>query len=365
MTKLVFDFDFLIFDAVSIAEERFITATHKPTGRVMEFPNKTKLWGHHKKKEGGWIAEQNKELGNEYWKPEDFDVIMCQRPKPFKVKGIDQFTGEPDERFDYYISPWDGAKSVLDKKIKAICEKLGTDNYFGYTGKGKTFREDIATLLPYKGNRIELLRPLLLDKMKDYVCQRHSAIMVERLEADDMCNIATNNGYAEWIKNSRHDDYKLIQVSEDKDSKQCSGWHYNPNKDKEPRLIEGFGSLWLNDKDEVDGVGRVFLYYQVASEDTSDNYAANCMSEKKWGSKGAYNKLVDCKNDKQAFEALVDIYKTLYPVSKVVKGWKGDDIEINWLYVLQEVFNLAKMLRAVDEQPTDVKAVLDKLQITY
>ena len=362
MTKLCFDFDFIIFDAVCIAEERFIIAKHLPSGREIELPNKTALWGHHAKKAGGWISEQNKEAGNDYWKPEDFEVIEGQRPKPFKVKGkIDEWGVQHE---DYFKSPWEGAKDVLDSKIFDICAKLGTTDYYGYTGSGETFRESLGRIQHYKGNRNENLRPLLLDRMKKYVCDRHNATMVKWLESDDRCNIDTNNAYNAW-RHSKLDKDKVIQVAEDKDAKQCSGWHYNPNKDSTPRLIEGFGKLWLDSKGDVDGAGRIFLYYQIASSDSSDNYSANCVSELKWGSKSAYKELVDCTDDKEAFEALVRIYKHLYPEPKIVTGWKGDTFEITWLDVLTENFNFAKMLRSVDEQPTDVKAVLDKLGITY
>jgi hypothetical protein len=363
MTQLVFDMDFLIFEAVSVAEERFIAVTHRPTGRKMEFANKTLLWGDWRKKVGGWIGEQNAELGEEYWKAEDFDVIEGQRPRPFKIKGVNPFSNEPDDSLDYFITPWEGAKKILDDKIAAICKKLGTTEYIGYTGTGNVFRHDLCTLLMYK-DRDELMKPLLLKKMKEYVCERHSTTMVTVLEADDYCNVATHNGYLKWIKDGKKDCDKVISVQIDKDGKQCSGWHYNPNKDNEPRLIEGFGSLWLDSKGDVDGCGRMWTYFQTGSSDCADNYCANCFSDKKWGEKSAYKELKDCKNDKQAFEALVRIFKHLYPEKKTVQGCKGP-VEIDAIYVMQECFTMAKMLKSVDEGVTDVRAVMDKLGVDY
>lgn len=366
MTKLIFDIDFIIFQAVSVAEERFITALHKPTGRTFEFENKTKLWGHYKKKEGGWIAEENANNENDFYKPEDFEVVECQRPRPFRYTGkigsLDEFGKIRKKEVEpYTVSPWIGAKNILDSKIKEICEKLGTNDYVCYTGRGKTFREDLATLLKYKGNRDEMLRPLLLDKMKDYVIKRHNGILVEGIEADDAYSIAVIDGYNSWKKGGK----QVIGVAQDKDSKQTSGWHFNPEKDDKPRLVEGFGSLFINAKDEVDGSGRMWLAFQTMNGDSSDNYKANCFSDVKWGDKAAYNQLKDCKNDKEMFQALVDGYKKLYPEKKTVVGWKGGSIEIDWLYVMQECFNLAKMMRTTDEKPTDVKAVLDKLGVNY
>lgn len=366
MTTLVFDIDFIIFQAVSVAEERFITALHKPSGRTFEFKTKTELWGHYKKKEGGWIAEENKANGNDYYKPSDFEVVECQRPRPFrytgKVGSLDEFGRvRKKEVPPYTVSPWVGAKNILDSKVKEICEKLGTDDYICYTGKGSTFREGMATLMKYKGNRDEMLRPLLLDKMKDYVIKRHNCILVKDIEADDAYSIAVIEGYNSWKRGGE----KVIGVAEDKDSKQTDGWHFNPNKDDEPRLVAGFGKLWLDAKGEVDGYGRKWLAYQVMNGDSSDNYKANCFSDITWGDKAAYNQLKDATTDKALFQALVDGYKKLYPEKKTVIGWGGKEIEIDWLYVLQENFNLAKMMRTIDEKPTDIKAVLDKLGVTY
>lgn len=363
MTHLVFDMDFIIFDAVSVAEERFIVATHKPTGRKIELDNKTALYGHYKKKDGGWIAEENKRLGNDYWKVEDFEIIEGQRPRPFKILGYDEFSGERDESKDYFISPWEGARKILDDKIKAICKTLGTNSYTGFTGTGNVFRHDFCTLLYYK-DRDDLMKPLLLKRMKEYVCERHSCTLVETIEADDAFSIAVHAGYDKWKKGGKKDADKVIGVAVDKDAKQIQGWHFNPNKDKEPRLIEGFGELWLDSKGDVDGKGRLWLYFQSAAGDGSDNYSANCFSDKSWGPKSAYKELKDCKDDKQAFEALVKIYKNLYPEKKTVLGCKGE-IEIDAIHVLQENFNLAKMMRTPDEKLTDIRQVLSSLNITH
>lgn len=358
MTRLCFDIDCIIFDAVSVAEERYITATHTPTGKVLEFENKTELWGDWRKKEGGWIATQNKLSGNDYYKAADFEVVECQRPRPFKIKGNAE-EGIPDS----YLSPFDGAKKILDDKIIAICAQLKTNNYFGYTGKGDVFRHDIATLLPYKGQREDMLRPLLLDQMKDYVVKHHNITLVDGIEADDAVSMATVAGWETWYRGGKQDKDKVIAIAVDKDAKQTSGWHFNPTKDKEPRLIEGFGSLWLNDKGDVDGAGRMWLYYQMAVGDSTDNYKANCFSKVKYASKGGYADLKDCTNDKEAFTALVGVFKKLYPEKIKVTTFRGE-LEIDWLYVLQEMADMAMMQRKPNDR-MNVKSVLTKLGIEH
>ena len=65
-------------------------------------------------------------------------------------------------------------------------------------------------------------------------------------------SIATIEGYKKWKKSGDDEDI-LIAVAVDKDAKQTEGWHFNPDKDESPRLIEGFGKLWLTEKGDVDG----------------------------------------------------------------------------------------------------------------
>lgn len=359
MTRICFDIDALIFDCVSVAEEKFITVTHRPTGKVLEFDNRTEFYGDWRKKSGGWLGVQNKMQGSEYYKAEDFDIVDGQRPRPFRIMLEDEH-GNPVEG---KLSPFEGAKKILDDQIAAVCKQLGTTDYFGFTGTGEVFRHEAATLLPYKGQRGDMLRPLLLDQMKQYVCERHNCELVTGIEADDAVSIETVRGYKLWKAMGKDDAYKVIAVAVDKDSKQTEGWHFNHKKDKEPRLIQGFGGLWLNDKGDVDGAGRMWLYWQIAHGDDTDNYKANCFSKVKYGGKGAYNDLKGCKNDKEAFEALVGIFKKLYPEPIEVDGCKGR-ITIDWLHVFQEMATMAMMLRHPGDK-MDVKATLDKLGIEY
>ncbi len=355
MTRLCFDMDCIIFDAVSVAEERFITATHVPTNQVMEMENRTELWGHHSKKVGGWIETQNSMSGNDFYKVEDFVVTDGQRARPFRIKGTE---GQPDT----FLTPSEGAKKIIDDKIALIVNKLKATSYFGFTGTGDVFRHHTATLLPYKGQRDDLIRPLLLDEMKKYVCDNHNCTLVTGIEADDAVSMATIAGYKAW-KASENDEDIVIAIAVDKDAKQTEGWHFNHTKDHSPRLIEGLGKLWLTEKGDVDGCGRMWLYYQVAVGDTTDNYKSNCFSSVKYASKGGYNDLKDCTTDKEAFTALVAVFKKLYPEAKEVEGCKGP-VKIDWLYVMQEMFNMAFMLRRPDDK-IDVKAVLTKLGIEH
>lgn len=340
MTTLLFDYDPILYASASVGEKRTIKAVHRQSGDEYEFKTRTEFWGHWKAKAGGWLADYNK--GKETPRlPEEFDILDIQTPEPIE-----------------------NCLHTVKMMIAGTVEAIGASRYYGYSGKGKVFREDISTILKYKGNRDNNLRPLHLDALKEYLEKHHACEVITQIEADDACSIDSYDAYQAW-KKSKSDKDKLVLAFVDKDYLQCAGHMYNTNTCAPVCSYEGFGWLKENEKKEVKGRGRLWLYQQILSNDDSDNYAANSASDMKWGEKAAYKLLKDCKDDKQAFEALVKGYKTLYPAPKKIIGWRGDEIEIDFMYVLQENFNLAKMLRSRDEKPTDVKAILDKLNIQY
>lgn len=340
MTTLLFDYDPILYAAGAVGEKRTIKVIHKQSGDEYEFKTRSEFWGHWKAKAGGWLADYNKGKDSPRL-PDEFDVIDIQTPEPLE-----------------------NCLHTIKAMIGGVTEAIGVSSYYGYSGKGKVFREDISTILKYKGNRDNNLRPLHLDALKEYLVKHHACEIVESIEADDACSIDSYNAYQVW-KKSKSDKDKLVLAYVDKDYLQCAGHMYNTNTCAPICSYEGFGWLKENDKGEVKGRGRLWLMQQVLSLDSSDNYAANSASDMKWGEKSSYKLLKDCTNDKQAFEALVKGYKTLYPAPKKIIGWRGDEIEIDWLYVLTENFNLAKMLRSRDEKPTNVKDVLNKLGVEY
>lgn len=338
--KLLLDYDPLLYQAAAIGEERSIHVVHNNSGDEYDFKTRTEFYGHYKAKAGGWLAEFNKGKENPRL-PEEFTIVDVQTPKDVGV-----------------------AINKIKMDILGIKEATGCSTHYGYSGKGEVFRHNIATILEYKGNRKNSLRPIHLDELKEYLVKHQACEIVTGVEADDMCSIDSFNAYQKW-KKSKSDKDKLILAGVDKDYLQCASHFYNTNIGASPCSYDGFGWLSLDAKGDVKGRGRLWLYYQCMAEDSSDNYAANSASAMKWGEKSAYKLLKDAKNDKEAFQALVSGYKTLYPAPKGIVGWRGDTLNIDWLYVLQENFNLAKMLRSLDEKPTEVKEILDKLGVEY
>lgn len=322
MRKVCFDYDALLFKACCAVEKRSIKVLHK-SGKVFEFKTRTDFYGHWKKKAGGWLANNPEYI-------------------------LDDFTIEDIKE----VEPIENALALLKRTIQDTIADLGTTDYYGYYSGEGNFRKDICTLLPYKGNRDKNSLPFHLQAAKDYLHLYHNGRASKDREPDDL--VCTDMYSALKTKQD------LVCAVFEKDYLGCEGdWYYFDQKNL--LKIRGYGKLMKTTKG-VSGRGRIFKYFQIAASDSSDNYQAHCFSNQKNGDITAYNVLKDCTNDKQAFEALKEHFKYLYPKPITITNWKGDSFEINWLYVLQEMFSLAHLERWKGDR-VNVEKVFKKLGI--
>ena len=72
----------------------------------------------------------------------------------------------------------------------------------------------------------------------------------------------------------------------------------------------------------------------------------------------------DCKDDKEAWQVLVYVYKKLYPEPITFESWDGNTYTYSWLDCLQEITHMAHMMRFKDDFLL-VKEILDKLGIPH
>ena len=322
---LVFDYDTLLYPVGFATETRYLKVTHKASGREKTFKNRTEFWGVGKKI-GGWLEGLNQERAKD---------------------GLNTFSRDEFIVEDVQVAgPLENTLHSLKIGIQRTLDHLGSKEYLGYIGEGESFRLGRSTLMKYKGNRDNALRPLQKEEMIDYLISHHNGKGVRSLEADDWVNITS---IAEGG----------IAISNDKDTLGCPTRSYNPSK-PENGVIDGkcLGELFKNFRTDskgnekfkdVKGFGRKFFYFQVLAGDPVDNYKPNCMSDVEFGDVSAYEALEHCKTDQECFKAIADVYKRLYPEEKVVKGWRGEDITINWMYVLNEMWDMARMLRSEDD----------------
>lgn len=333
--KAIFDLDGIIYAAGFAGEKRSIEVLQESTGKIKTFKNRTEFWGK-KSADGiskaGWLFDLNNQRAENNLRP----LLQSE----FIITDVQE--AEPLENILHTV------KVMINK----VLMELNCDEYVGFIGKGDSFRLERSTLMQYKGNREDALRPVLKDEITKYLIKHQNAIQVEGLEADD------------WvIIEACKDPDNSIVISHDKDSLGCPVKSYNPSK-PELGVQDGrcFGEIYPIYKDgtgtvkDIKGIGRKFFYYQVAYGDKVDNYFANGATDREWGQVAAYNALKDTKNDLEALQALKEVYMSLYPQPKEITGWRGDKIVVDWQYVLNEIWDMARMMRSEDDfvKATDV-----------
>jgi hypothetical protein len=328
MAEIVWDYDYIKYTIGSVSEKRTITATHKTTGTTKSFKTRSEFYGHYIKKAGGWLAEYNKGRETPFL-VDEFSIEDVQTPEPVEF-----------------------ALNMVKSHINGVLSKLDMSSHYGYIGKGDSWRVGASTILKYKGSRSSALRPIHLDAIEDYLVRHHDATEIRELEADDKVVMDCTA------------DQSLTLVGVDKDYRGCNLTLFNPDKMGEPEKISGFGKLYIGSDKQVRGEGRIFLYHQILSGDSSDEYCANSASDVKWADKSSYAVLSKCSDDKQALQGVVDAYKTLYPTPRKIVGWRGDEIEVDAMYVLQENWTMAHMLRKENDYIV-VKDLLSKLNIQH
>jgi hypothetical protein len=317
MTTLVFDYDYLKYQIGSACEKRTVDVLHKPTGRVKNFNTRTNFYGHWKTKSGGWLADTNLSR-------------MQDGKQPFALEEF-VFTDKQ------VAEPIEFALSSVKNHIKNIVEALGADSYYGYIGKGDSWRVEASTIVKYKGSRAKLMKPLHLEEIEKYLITSHKGKIVRYLETDDQAVIDCT------------EDPNKVLIGIEKDYFGCNINYYIHGEMQQPQKIDGFGRLYINDKDAVKGYGYIWWLMQVCSGDDSDEYWANsACPEKRWGEKSAYKALKECKNEKEAWNATIEVYKKLYPEPRAITGWRGNQFEVDWKYVLNENCVMSRMMTSED-----------------
>ena len=328
----IVDTDYVKYGVAGVGEDRSIKVTHKASGKEVlntiieveevdgeekevekkvRFKNRTAFWGRSKKTIGGQLGKWNEGREVPFTK-EDFEIGDIQ---------------EIQNKANVLHS----AKVSILNDLKAS----GVGSYECIIGKGKSFRVGVSTLKEYKGNRKNTLKPLLLDDVTEYLTKRFDCKTVSGIEADDYCVMRA------------YGDPNAVVMGVDKDYRGQPIKFYDVNNPQDGIMdCNCFGQLeWIASKSKFSGFGRIFLYCQMISEDDADNYKANAHSGTKWGAKSAYDALKDCKDDIEALNKVIEVFKMLYPEPKEIESWRENRIPITWYSVADEMFQMARMQR--------------------
>lgn len=328
--RVVIDADWVIYGAGFAGEKRVIKAIHTPSGREYDAKNRTEFWGRKKSKDGGMLEELNKSTDSPMtW--DEFEIVDIQQPEPLE-----------------------NVLYTAKRMIEGVSKETGVEKRILCVGQGKSFRHQRSTILEYKANRAGALLPVYKEEIKDYLLKVHKAILVdgdkEGLETDDMVIIL---GQEEGT----------VVASVDKDTAGNPVHWFNPNHPEWGiQDCRGLGKLWWDTSGKTKilrGIGRKFFYAQLLKGDMTDNYKPNAASEVEFGEVATFEALNECKTDLECFKAIKQAYQTMYPEPVRVHGWRAgltqgceNIITVDWLYALNEVWDLARMKRSIDDNVT-------------
>lgn len=126
------------------------------------------------------------------------------------------------------------ALAICKNKLTGLLEKLEATSYKLFlTGRGN-FRDEVATLTPYKGNRKDVEKPVHFAACRAWFENHLHATVVHGEEADDAI------GYHQTkLKRAG------IIASIDKDLRQLCGPHYEWHKDLKYRISEDASDRWF------------------------------------------------------------------------------------------------------------------------
>ena len=179
----------------------------------------------------------------------DGDIIAYKAAAWADVEGVDEL----QDRLNEDIKRW--TPENCDKVFVAFSCSRG-DNY-----RRKVYPS-------YKLHREEQPKPDCLGYAKEIVFESSQIKYYDHIEADDILGIAASSGAA-------------IAVTIDKDLNSVPGWHYNPDKDEEPRYIseqeaDEFFALQIVTGDSTDGLpglpkkGKTFFEKEIKYFDQED-----------------------------------------------------------------------------------------------
>lgn len=202
---------------------------------------------------------------------------------------IKQETGEyyidenGDEKPLMELVPFWEIEPVCKGRLMSILINTAAGTWRGFLSRGKTFRDEIATILPYKGHREGNARDNV-DLVKQYYAKRFGAEWCEGYEADDAMSMVQWDDLKDWYKICNNDEMAVAQqantviASRDKDLDTVPGWHYkwwlrNTQKDRHgddippwQREVEKGDTYWVT---KIEALRN--FYKQLLMGDTADN----------------------------------------------------------------------------------------------
>jgi 5'-3' exonuclease len=176
------------------------------------------------------------------------------------------------------------AKSLIERTKAA----LGSDDMIVYLSGPTNFRNDVATIRPYKGNRDETRKPTHESAIIEYLKKKYDVVVSDNEEADDTVSYSH---YRMWLE----DEMSTVIASTDKDLDMVPGLHYNFIKEE---------SYYVT-PDE----GLKFFYTQLLVGDSTDNIPG----VPKVGKVRAAAAMAEATTELEMFDIALTLYVEGYP----------------------------------------------------
>lgn len=189
------------------------------------------------------------------------------------------------------IQPIEFALGNIKTVLAAIEAVVGANTVLHLSGPGN-FRKDLATILPYKGQRSEFDRPVYYKEIREYLLKYQGALLSEEEEADDTIGIQATQVNESY---KQPPDQEAVIVTIDKDLDMIEGYHYNWVS----------GAKYKISKEQ----GLRCFYRQLLTGDRTDNIPGL----KGVGDKTAEKILGDATKEHTLFNIVRDEYHRRYP----------------------------------------------------
>ncbi len=347
------DSDTIAFKAAQVQEEAYVTVTNMSTGWTKDFKTKTEFKGAARKEgkitDKSWLGIEN----------------MKRVASGEEAYTLDMFTIEPKKRLkpDGGI---DGIKSYIDEYSEAIKFQFEIDDVQWELGSGDVFRHALPLPEPYKGNRNEEDRPMLLSESREYIVGnfRHNVTSGAEtgLETDDLCSIRAYEGYIHYRKTGK---FNKVQLAVDKDSWQVpslSG-NYDMNgiffKQPQTYLIEatdkgGLGTIeFVSDQAKCSGMMQVCK--QMLTGDSSDHYHPYLRFPKEMQPEGSYadtsffKDFCNLKTPLEGLQKVVDVMHSFFPYGLKYTDCHGVDQDVDTMHWCNTLFLCVYMKRKMND----------------
>ncbi len=262
--------------------------------------------------------------------------------------GQDNVLDKDDKVVDIDVHSFQWVSSYIDNMVDGIKDACNSTvaPFMFLTGEGN-FRDSIATVKKYKGNR-KADKPFHLANARMYIRSKYNTYLAKGCEADDLLAIS--------MTNYRKDDVPCIICTIDKDLLQIEGWHYkwetHNSGEVMPHFVHNIGFVNGEYKDGISektgkptrsfitksfkGEGYMWFLAQTLAGDTADNIPGL----PKWGGGKTYEYLKAIESKTEGLQAVVSAFKEVYD-------------EETWEDALEEQARLVWMVRETDASSPD------------